>query len=205
MAEVKDKLVTVESLDYVFDSLQANINSTNTALKKEINDKNSSLASELRGEIQNVNNSLLDEIANISGSFECLVPDITSSDNGKILGVVDGALAYIDKPASDEIKKVTGSGNISVTVEDNTEYRYTDVTSLSITCPDGEFECWIKASFSSGISFSVTNGTPCHSNYDLAGDTGGGDADYSGTVLEIHIKDGWYTLIVDDLGTYTGK
>ena len=107
--------------------------------------------------------------------------------------------------AKNPLKKVTGSGNISVTVEDNTEYRYTDVTSLSITCPDGEFECFIRASFSSGISFSVTNGNPCHSNYDLAGDTGGGDVDYSGTVLEIHIKDGWYTLIVDDLGTYMGK
>ena len=107
--------------------------------------------------------------------------------------------------AKNPLKKVTGSGNISVTVEDNTEYRYTDVTNLSITCPGGEFECFIRASFSSGISFSVTNGNPCHSNYDLAGDTGGGDVDYSGTVLEIHIKDGWYTLIVDDLGTYMGK
>lgn len=119
----------------------------------------------------------------------------------------NGTAAWNDIPdiVSVSLKKVTGSGNISVTVEDNTEYRYTDVTSLNITCPDGEFECFIRASFSSGISFSVTNGNPCHSNYDLAEDTGGGDADYSGTVLEIHIKDGWYTIIVDDLGTYTGK
>lgn len=125
----------------------------------------------------------------------------------KILKIGDGTAAWNDIPdiVSVSLKKVTGSGNISVTVEDNTEYRYTDVTSLNITCPDGEFECFIRASFSSGISFSVTNGTPCHSNYDLAEDTGGGDADYSGTVLEIHIKDGWYTIIVDDLGTYTGK
>lgn len=125
----------------------------------------------------------------------------------KILKIGDGTAAWNDIPdiVSVSLKKVTGSGNISVTVEDNTEYRYTDVTSLNITCPDGEFECFIRASFSSGISFSVTNGNPCHSNYDLAEDTGGGDADYSGTVLEIHIKDGWYTIIVDDLGTYTGK
>lgn len=125
----------------------------------------------------------------------------------KILKIGDGTAAWNDIPdiVSVSLKKVTGSGNISVTVEDNTEYRYTDVTSLNITCPDGEFECWIRAQFTSGISFSVTNGNPCHSNYDLAGDTGGGDADYSGTVLEIHIKDGWYTLIVDDLGTYMGK
>lgn len=125
----------------------------------------------------------------------------------KILKIGDGTAAWNDIPdiVSVSLKKVTGSGNISVTVEDNTEYRYTDVTSLNITCPDGEFECFIRASFSSGISFSVTNGNPCHSNYDLAEDTGGGDADYSGTVLEIHIKDGWYTLIVDDLGTYMGK
>lgn len=125
----------------------------------------------------------------------------------KILKIGDGTAAWNDIPdiVSASLKKVTGSGNISVTVENNTEYRYTDVTSLSITCPDGEFECFIRASFSSGISFSVTNGNPCHSNYDLAGDTGGGDVDYSGTVLEIHIKDGWYTLIVDDLGTYMGK
>lgn len=123
----------------------------------------------------------------------------------KILKIGDGTAAWNDIPDIVSAKKVTGSGNISVTVEDNTEYRYTDVTSLNITCPDGEFECFIRASFSSGISFSVTNGNPCHSNYDLAEDTGGGDADYSGTVLEIHIKDGWYTIIVDDLGTYTGK
>lgn len=125
----------------------------------------------------------------------------------KILKIGDGTAAWNDIPdiVSVSLKKVTGSGNISVTVENNTEYRYTDVTSLNITCPDGEFECFIRASFSSGISFSVTNGNPCHSNYDLAVDTGGGDADYSGTVLEIHIKDGWYSLIVDNLGTYTGK
>lgn len=125
----------------------------------------------------------------------------------KILKIGDGTAAWNDIPdiVSASLKKVTGSGNISVTVENNTEYRYTDVTSLSITCPDGEFECFIRASFASGMSFSVTNGNPCYSNYDLAGEVAGGEADYSGTILEIHIKDGWYTLIVDDLGTYTGK
>ena len=125
----------------------------------------------------------------------------------KILKIGDGEAAWKDIPdiVSASFKKVTGSGNISVTVENNTEYRYTDVTSLSITCPDGEFECFLRASFANGMSFSVTNGNPCYSNYDLAGEVAGGEADYSGTILEIHIKDGWYTLIVNALGTYGGK
>ena len=51
---------------------------------------------------------------------------------------------------------VTGSGAISVAVENDTEYRYTNVSTLNITYPSsGNFECWIRASFATSGTRSI--------------------------------------------------
>ena len=42
------------------------------------------------------------------------------------------------------ISEVTGSGTISRTLADMTEYRYTNVTRLTLSYPSGNFECWIR-------------------------------------------------------------
>ena len=42
------------------------------------------------------------------------------------------------------ISEVTGSGAISRTLADMTEYRYTNVSSLRLSYPSGNFECWIR-------------------------------------------------------------
>lgn len=42
------------------------------------------------------------------------------------------------------ISEVTGSGTISHTLADMTEYRYTNVTRLTLSYPSGNFECWIR-------------------------------------------------------------
>lgn len=59
------------------------------------------------------------------------------------------------------IKTITGSGAIgTITVANNTEYRYTGVTSLGINYPSGNFECWLRITVgSSAISLSFASGT----------------------------------------------
>ena len=42
------------------------------------------------------------------------------------------------------ISEVTGSGTITCTLADMTEYRYTNVTRLTLSYPSGNFECWIR-------------------------------------------------------------
>lgn len=42
------------------------------------------------------------------------------------------------------ISEVTGSGTISRTLADMTEYRFSNVSSLSLSYPSGNFECWIR-------------------------------------------------------------
>lgn len=42
------------------------------------------------------------------------------------------------------ISEVTGSGTITRTLADMTEYRYTNVTRLTLSYPSGNFECWIR-------------------------------------------------------------
>lgn len=120
----------------------------------------------------------------------------------KILKIGDGTAAWNDIPdmVSASLKKVTGSGNISVTVENNTEYRYTDVTSLSITCPDGEYECWIRMEFNNNCTpnFTITNATLCASSFSFS--TSG--LEYYGVTVEIHIKDGWYSMLLDKANSF---
>lgn len=59
------------------------------------------------------------------------------------------------------IKTVTGSGAVgTITVANNTEYRYTGVTSLGINYPSGNFECWLRITVgSSAITLSFASGT----------------------------------------------
>ena len=78
---------------------------------------------------------------------------------------------------------VAGSGAISVTLVNDTEYRYTGVTSLSITYPSGNFESWIR--FTVGTSANATVDFPSGTTY-----IGGYPSAYEkGKTYEISIKD----------------
>lgn len=55
------------------------------------------------------------------------------------------------KPATQSIT-TTGTGILL----DNTEYRLTDVTTLSLSYPTGKFECWMRLSFAASGDITVT-------------------------------------------------
>ena len=61
------------------------------------------------------------------------------------------ALGYTPKAVSAQV--TTGS---NITLADNTEYRLTDVTTLTLTYPTGDFECWMRLSFAASGDITVT-------------------------------------------------
>lgn len=61
------------------------------------------------------------------------------------------ALGYTPEAVSAQV--TTGS---NITLADNTEYRLTDVTTLTLTYPTGNFECWMRLSFAASGDITVT-------------------------------------------------
>ena len=61
------------------------------------------------------------------------------------------ALGYTPEAVSTQV--TTGS---NITLADNTEYRLTDVTALTLTYPTGNFECWMRLSFAASGDITVT-------------------------------------------------
>ena len=76
------------------------------------------------------------------------------------------------KPATQLI--TTAEENI--TLADNTEYRLTDVTTLTLTYPTGNFECWMRLNFAASGDITVT----------LPAGTG-----YIGTAPDFHNGETW--------------
>lgn len=61
------------------------------------------------------------------------------------------ALGYTPEAVPAQV--ATGS---NITLADNTEYRLTDVTTLSLSYPTGKFECWMRLSFAASGNITVT-------------------------------------------------
>ena len=61
------------------------------------------------------------------------------------------ALGYTPEAVSAQV--TTGS---NITLADNTEYRITDVTTLTLTYPTGNFECWMRLTFAASGNATVT-------------------------------------------------
>ena len=73
-------------------------------------------------------------------------------------------------------------GTVNLTVADNTEYRFSStVTSLTITFPSGNFDCWLK--FTTGSSITVS--LPASATY-----IGGVPTFDASKTYEMSIKDG---------------
>ena len=88
------------------------------------------------------------------------------------------ALGYTPKAVSAQV--TTGS---NITLADNTEYRLTDVTTLTLTYPAGNFECWLKLTFAASGNATVT--LPTGTKYI------GTTPDFkNGETWEMSIKDG---------------
>lgn len=62
------------------------------------------------------------------------------------------------KMALDELvtKLHTHATGTNITLADNTEYRLTDVTTLTLTYPTGNFECWMSLTFAASGNITVT-------------------------------------------------
>lgn len=81
------------------------------------------------------------------------------------------------------ISEITASGSLSRTVADMTEYRFTNVSSLSLSYPSGNFECWIRITVrtSGTATVSFPSGTTYIGNVPTSFE--------AGKTYEISIKD----------------
>ena len=78
-------------------------------------------------------------------------PGAPGSDATVTKANVVAALGYTPQAVSAQVTAGT-----EITLADNTEYRLTDVTTLTLTYPTGNFECWLKLSFAASGSVTVT-------------------------------------------------
>lgn len=101
------------------------------------------------------------------------------------------AIARENISAMAAIKKVSTGTNIIL--EDNTEYRLENVTSLTISYPDTEFECWVRLKFAADGDIAVT--MP-ESKY-----IGSAPTFANGETWELSIKDG--VVIAQKVGNGT--
>ena len=92
------------------------------------------------------NKNTLDKLSDLNGKLQYNGADISTTKNGVI-----NALGYTPEAVSTKIS--TGT---NITLADNTEYRLTDVTTLTLTYPTGNFECWMRLTFAATGTITVT-------------------------------------------------
>lgn len=121
----------------------------------------------------------------VDGAIESIKTDVASQD----MVVLASAQSYVNEVAATKVNKISDtSTSITVTVADNIEYRFPNATTVNITCPDGEYECWIKLG-TSATTVSISNAV-CMTSCSLTPEnltSGGGH-------IEISIKDGIYII-----------
>ena len=92
------------------------------------------------------NKDVLDKLSDSKGKLQYNGSDISVTKNGVI-----SALGYTPQAVSTKVS--TGS---NIALADNTEYRLTDVTTLTLTYPIGNFECWMRLNFAASGNVTVT-------------------------------------------------
>ena len=106
-------------------------------------------------------------------------PGAPGSDAAVTKDNVVAALGYTPEAVSAQV--ATGS---NITLADNTEYRLTDVTTLTLTYPTGNFECWMRLNFAVSGDITVT----------LPAGTG-----YIGTAPDFHNGETWELSFKDKI------
>lgn len=91
---------------------------------------------------------------------------ITSIQSGEV-GYSNDALPHIST-VEDALNKLvpkshTHATGSNITLADNTEYRLTDVTTLTLTYPTSNFECWMRLTFAERGNVTVT--LPAYTKY----------------------------------------
>lgn len=108
------------------------------------------------------NKDTLDKLSDANGKLQYNGSDVglkgdkgdkgdPGSDANVTKANVIAALGYTPKAVSTQV--TTGS---NITLADNTEYRLTDVTTLTLTYPTGDFECWMRLTFAESGTNTVT-------------------------------------------------
>ena len=105
------------------------------------------------------NKAVLDKLSVLNGKLQYNGSDVglkgDKGDPGSDANVtkdnVVAALGYTPEAVSAQV--TTGS---NITLADNTEYRLTDVTTLTLTYPTGKFECWMRLTFAASGNITVT-------------------------------------------------
>ena len=153
-------------------STAANVSYTNTQLPNVKNVKTA--LDELIPDSHNHNNkNILDKFSDANGKLQYNGSDVSVTKNGVI-----NALGYTPEAVSAQV--TTGT---NITLADNTEYRLTDVTTLSLSYPAGDFECWMRLSFAASGTITVT--LPSTTQY-----IGTTPTFANGETWEMSIKDG---------------
>ena len=126
-------------------STAANVSYTNTQLPNVKNVKTA--LDELVPDSHNHNNkNILDKFSDSNGKLQYNGSDISITKNGVIT-----ALGYTPEAVSAQV--ATGS---NITLADNTEYRLTDVATLTLNYPTGKFECWMRLTFAASGNITIT-------------------------------------------------
>ena len=101
---------------------------------------------------------------------------------GKVRYQYDGShsVGFAVQPAT-QLITATGGGDIALA--DNTEYRLTNVTTLNLSYPTGDFECWMRLSFAASGEATVI--LPTGTKY-----IGAAPDFKNGETWEMSIKDG---------------
>ena len=120
------------------------------------------------------NKDVLDNLSYSNGKLQYNGSDISVTKNGVI-----AALGYTPEAVSTQV--TTGS---NITLADNTEYRLTNVTTLTLTYPTGNFECWMRLDFAASGDITVT----------LPAGTG-----YIGTAPDFHNGETWELSFKDKI------
>ena len=120
------------------------------------------------------NKDVLDKLSDSNGKLQYNGSDISVTKNGVI-----SALGYTPQAVSTKVS--TGS---NINLADNTEYRLADVTTLTLTYPTGDFECWMRLTFAESGTITVT----------LPAGTG-----YIGTAPDFHNGETWELSFKDKI------
>ena len=120
------------------------------------------------------NKDVLDKLSDSNGKLQYNGSDISVTKNGVI-----SALGYTPQAVSTKVS--TGS---NIALADNTEYRLTDVTTLKLSYPVGDFESWMRLSFAESGTITVT----------LPAGTG-----YIGTAPDFHNGETWELSFKDKI------
>lgn len=93
------------------------------------------------------NKSVLDSLSVSNGKLRYNGSDISVTKDNVI-----SALGYTPKAVS----QIIFYPGTNFTLEDNTEYRITNVTTLNLTYPTNNFECWMRLTFAKSGDATVT-------------------------------------------------